>query len=304
MNPYYHPSTPLVPGSLHRLSAERDNCGMGAIANIHGKRSFEVLDMALTSVCNMTHRGAVDADMKTGDGSGILSQIPYPLFHKAAEKLGTKLESEGDLAVAVFFFPQDDAAGQKQIKALAEEVVAKRGITMIGWREVPVDPDALGKSALASRPHIEHLLLKKPAGWDGDRYERQLFLCRREIEKKTKGINGFYMPTFSSRLISYKGLAMPAALRAFYCDLQDPDFQTAISLYHQRFSTNTFPAWPLGQPFRMMCHNGEINTVEGNRNWMASREEFFSSPIWGDDIALLHDLMNEHESDSASLDHA
>ncbi|HEY1122441.1 MAG TPA: glutamate synthase large subunit, partial [Haloferula sp.] len=113
-----------------------------------------------------------------------------------------------------------------------------------------------------------------------------------------------YMPTFSSRLISYKGLAMPAALRAFYGDLQDSDFRTAISLYHQRFSTNTFPAWPLGQPFRMMCHNGEINTVEGNRNWMASREEFFSNPIWGDDIALLHDLMNEHESDSASLDHA
>ncbi|QJE98987.1 glutamate synthase large subunit [Luteolibacter luteus] len=304
MNPYYHPSTPLVPGSLHRLSAERDNCGMGAIANIHGKRSFQVIDMALTSVCNMTHRGAVDADMKTGDGSGILSQIPYPIFLKAAEKLGTKLENEADLAVAVFFMPLNDVAGQKQLKALAEEVVTKRGITIIGWREVPVNPDALGKIALTSQPHIEHLLLKKPAAWDGDRYERQLFLCRREIEKKTKGINGFYMPTFSSRLISYKGLAMPAALRAFYSDLQDSDFQTAISLYHQRFSTNTFPAWPLGQPFRMMCHNGEINTVEGNRNWMASREEFFSNPIWEGDIELLHDLMNEHESDSASLDHA
>ncbi|MCW1886471.1 glutamate synthase large subunit [Luteolibacter flavescens] len=304
MNPYYHPSTPLVPGSLHRLSAERDNCGMGAIAHIHGKRSFEIIDMALTSVCNMVHRGAVAADMKSGDGSGILSQIPYPIFFKAAEKLGTKLESEGDLGVAVFFLPANDDAGRKQLKSLAEDVVNKRGITIIGWREVPVDPDALGKTALETRPHIEHLLLKKPAGWDGDHFERQLFLCRRAIEKQTKGINGFYMPTFSSRLISYKGLAMPSALRAFYGDLQDSDFQTAISLYHQRFSTNTFPAWPLGQPFRMMCHNGEINTVEGNRNWMASREEFFSNPIWGDDIALLHDLMNEHESDSASLDHA
>ncbi len=304
MNPYYHPSTPLVPGSLHSLSAERDNCGMGAIAQIHGKRSYQVLDFALCSVCNMTHRGAVDADMKTGDGSGILSQIPYPIFLKTAEKLGTKLERERDLAVAVFFLPLDDTAGQKQLKSLAEETVTRRGISVIGWREVPVNPDALGKIALASRPHIEHLLLKKPASWDADHYERQLFLSRREIEKKTKGVNGFYMPTFSSRLISYKGLAMPAALRAFYGDLQDSDFQTAISLYHQRFSTNTFPAWPLGQPFRMMCHNGEINTVEGNRNWMASREEFFANPIWGDDIALLHDLINEHESDSASLDHA
>jgi glutamate synthase (NADPH/NADH) large chain/glutamate synthase (ferredoxin) len=304
MNPYYHPSTPLVPGSLHRLSAERDNCGMGAIAQIHGKRSYQVVEFALCSVCNMTHRGAVDADMKTGDGSGILSQIPYPIFLKAAAKLGTPLENESDLAVAVFFLPLNDAAGQKQLKAMAEDVVTKRGIGIIGWREAPVDPDALGKLALATRPHIEHLLLKKPAGWAGDHFERQLFLCRRSIERQTKGLNGFYMPSFSSRLISYKGLAMPAALRAFYGDLQDSDFQTAISLYHQRFSTNTFPAWPLGQPFRMMCHNGEINTVEGNRNWMASREEFFQSEIWGDDVALLHDLMNEHESDSASLDHA
>ncbi len=304
MNPYYHPSTPLVPGSLHRLSAERDNCGMGAIAQIHGKRSYQILDFALCSVCNMTHRGAVDADMKTGDGSGILSQIPYPIFLKAAAKLGTPLENESDLAVAVFFLPADDAAGQKQLKSLAEETVTRRGIAIIGWREVPVDPDALGKLALATRPHIEHLLLKKPAGWDGDHFERQLFLCRRAIERQTKGLNGFYMPTFSSRLISYKGLAMPAALRAFYLDLQDSDFQTAISLYHQRFSTNTFPAWPLGQPFRMMCHNGEINTVEGNRNWLSSREDYFESPIWGKDVELLRDLVNEHESDSASLDHA
>ncbi|WP_193213916.1 glutamate synthase large subunit [Luteolibacter marinus] len=304
MNPYYHPSTPLVSGSLHRLSAERDNCGMGAIAQIHGKRSYQILDYALSSVCNMTHRGAVDADMKTGDGSGILSQIPYPIFLKAAEALGTKLHDPGDLAVAVFFLPVDDAAGRQQLKAMAEEVVAKRGISVIGWREAPVDPDALGKLALATRPQIEHLLLRKPAGWDGDHFERQLFLCRRAIERQTKGLNGFYMPSFSSRLISYKGLAMPAALRAFYKDLQDSDFETAITLYHQRFSTNTFPAWPLGQPFRMMCHNGEINTVEGNRNWMASREEFFESEIWGKDVELLQDLMNEHESDSASLDHA
>jgi glutamate synthase (NADPH/NADH) large chain/glutamate synthase (ferredoxin) len=202
MNPYYHPSTPLVPGSLHRLSAERDNCGMGAIAQIHGKRSYQILEFALCSVCNMTHRGAVDADMKTGDGSGILSQIPYPIFLKAAAKLGTTLENESDLAVAVFFLPLNDAAGQQQLKSMAEDVVTKRGIGIIGWREAPVDPDALGKLALATRPHIEHLLLKKPAGWAADHFERQLFLCRRSIERQTKGLNGFYMPSFSSRLIS------------------------------------------------------------------------------------------------------
>ena len=153
MNPFYHSTTPLVPGSLHRLSQEHDNCGMGAIAHLKGERSYKVLDYALTSVCAMTHRGAVDADMKTGDGSGVLTQIPYPLFRKAAAALGHMVENDADLAVAVFFFPAEDAAKTEEIKAIAAEVTDKRGIPRIGWREVPVDPDALGKIALASRPH-------------------------------------------------------------------------------------------------------------------------------------------------------
>ncbi len=304
MNRPYHSTTPLIPGSLHSLAHERDNCGMGAIAQIHGKRSHEVLDYALTSVCNMTHRGAVDADMKTGDGSGILSQIPHPIFRRVVKTLGGDLGSDDELAVGVFFLPESDAKAREQIKELAVSTVKARGIGIIGWREVPVDPDALGKLARRTQPVIEQLLMKRPDGWDGDHFERQLFLCRRRIEIETKGIPDFYMPSFSSRLISYKGLAMPAALRAFYKDLQDSDFETAIALYHQRFSTNTFPAWPLGQPFRMMCHNGEINTVEGNRNWLASREDYFESEIWGEDIELLRNLVSHSESDSASLDHA
>ncbi|NQX02399.1 glutamate synthase subunit alpha, partial [bacterium] len=304
MNPFYHTTTPVVPGSLHRLSQEHDNCGMGAIAHLQGKRSHQILDYALTSVCSMTHRGAVDADMKSGDGSGVLTQIPYPLFIKYAEKLGHTVADELDLAVAVFFFPESEPEQTEILKALVVEVVEKRGIGRIGWREVPLNLEALGRSALATRPRIEHLLLTRPAGLDGDGFERQLYLCRREIEHRTRGVQGFYMPSFSSRLISYKALAMPAALRAFYLDFSDPDYQVAIALYHQRFSTNTFPAWPLGQPFRMMCHNGEINTVEGNRNWMTSREEFFASPVWGDDIELVKNLIRHGESDSASLDHA
>jgi glutamate synthase (NADPH/NADH) large chain/glutamate synthase (ferredoxin) len=304
MNAFYHSSTPLVPGSLHRLSQEHDNCGMGAIAQLQGKRSYQILEWALTSVCCMTHRGAVDADMKTGDGSGVLTQIPYPLFRKAAEKLGHVVENDSDLAVGVFFFPNESTKDVEEIKALATEVTTRRGITCVGWREVPIDVNALGKIALVSRPQIEHLLMTRPDGMDADHFERQLYLCRREIEQRTKEIQGFYMPSFSSRLISYKALAMPAALRAFYLDFSDPDYEIAIALYHQRFSTNTFPAWPLGQPFRMMCHNGEINTVEGNRNWMTSREEFFASPIWGDDIEWVKNLIRHGESDSASLDHA
>lgn len=303
INPFYHSSTPLVPGSLHSLSQEHDNCGMGAIAHLEGKRSFDVLDFALTSVSCMMHRGAVDADMKTGDGSGILSQIPYPLFTKAAEKLGKKITTPTDLAVAVYFFPLGDEAQTASIKKLTADTLAKRNIEAIGWREVPIDIDALGKIAQKSRPQIEHLLMLKPQGIDPLEFERKLYLCRREIEHATKDIHGFYMPSFSNRLISYKALAMPAALRGFYKDLTDPDFQTAICLYHQRFSTNTFPAWPLGQPFRMMCHNGEINTVEGNRNWMTSREEFFESPVWGDEIDIVKNLIRHGESDSASLDH-
>ena len=302
-NQFYHSSTPLVPGSLHSLSREHDNCGMGAVANLEGKRSFTVLDHSLTSVSCMTHRGAVDADMKTGDGSGILSQIPFPLFVKAAEALGTTVDKPENIAVGVFFFPLGDDATQASIKKITADTLAKRNIAAIGWREVPVNVDALGKIAQKSRPDIQHLLMLKPDGMEPLEFERKLYLCRREIEHATKEICGFYMPTFSNRLISYKALAMPAALRAFYADLTDPDFETAICLYHQRFSTNTFPAWPLGQPFRMMCHNGEINTVEGNRNWMTSREEFFESPVWGDEIDVVKDLIRHGESDSASLDH-
>lgn len=300
----YHSSTPDSTGSLHSFTNERDNCGMGAIANIHGKRSFDILNLAIESVCNMTHRGAVDADMKTGDGSGILSQIPYPIFSKAATDLGTRLTNDSDLAVGVFFLPLENTDVQWQVRELAEKAIAERGIQLIGWREAPVAPEELGELGQKTRPLILHLLMEKPNSWDALKYERQLYLCRRSIEMATQEVADFYMPSFSSRLISYKGLAMPATLKAFYLDLQNPEFETAIALYHQRFSTNTFPAWPLGQPFRMMCHNGEINTVRGNRNWMASREEFYQSDVWGDDVELLKNLLSDNESDSASLDHA
>ena len=304
MNQFYHSSTPDSVGSLHSFENETANCGMGALVNIHGERSYKILDYALTSVCNMTHRGAVDADMKSGDGSGVLTQIPYPIFEESLKSFGAQLKSDDELGVAVFFIPQEDTKAKTRIVALAEQVVERRGIKVLGWREVPVNPGELGAKALASQPDIQHLLMQRPAGMDSLSYERQLFLCRREIELETRDIQSFYMPTFSSRLISYKGLAMPRTLKAFYEDLQNPKFETAIALYHQRFSTNTFPAWPLGQPFRMMCHNGEINTVRGNRNWMASREEFFSSEIWGEDVKFLQNLLTPGESDSASLDHA
>lgn len=302
-SPYDQRFTPDSSGSLHSFNNERNNCGMGAIANIHGKPSHDILQKAIESVCNMTHRGGVDADMKTGDGSGILCQIPRKLFKQEAEKFSATVDNADDLGVGVFFFPADNDAATERIQELTEKTLAERGIPFIGWRTAPVAKEELGKVAQKSCPNIQHLIISKPEGWDSLQYERQLYLVRRTVEHGTKEVENFYIPTLSSRLISYKGLAMPATLRAFYLDMQNPDFETAIAVYHQRFSTNTFPAWPLGQPFRMMAHNGEINTVRGNRNWMRSREEFFSSDVWGDDIELVKDLVKDNESDSASLDH-
>lgn len=295
--------TPNTSGTLHQWSNETANCGMGAIANLRGQKSYQIIDYAITSVCNMTHRGAVDSDQKTGDGSGVLCQIPRPIFYKAAQELGFIGDAD-DLGVGVFFLPGDDAAGASQIKSTTESILLRRKIPCIGWRKAPVHPDQLGKLALDTQPDIQHLIVSRPADVDSEQFERLLYLVRREIERDFNSISNFYIPTLSGRLISYKGLATPETLRAYYADLQDSDFETGIALYHQRFSTNTFPAWPLGQPFRMMCHNGEINTVRGNRNWMSSREEFFESEIWGDDIDLVRNLMREGESDSASLDHA
>lgn len=303
MTPYNAKHTPDSTGSLHSFSNEKDNCGMGAIANINGTPSHHILSKAIESVCNMTHRGGIDADMKTGDGSGILSQIPRKLFKLEAEKLGATVTDPADLAVGVFFLPNDNPSAEKTITELAEKTVKARGIEIIGWREVPVAKEELGIQAQKTCPVIRHLMMTKPENMEELQFERQLYLCRRTIEQNTKDIANFYMPSFSCRLISYKGLAMPATLKAFYLDMQNPDFETAIVVYHQRFSTNTFPAWPLGQPFRMLAHNGEINTVRGNRNWMSSREGYFKSDIWGDDIDLVKDLLSDKESDSASLDH-
>ena len=306
---FYDPRhTPDTSGTLHEWSNETANCGMGAIANLRGEKSYDIIDYALTSVCNMTHRGAVDADMKTGDGSGMSSaRIPRPLFAKVGRPVRLHRLTLLTLPSASFFLPGDDTANcSSQYQNLRYRVRPRTAATSPSsdGAKPPSIPTNSENSPRTLSPEILHLLASKPNDWDGDHFERQLFLVRREIEKEFEDVADFYIPTLSGRLISYKGLAMPATLRAFYSDLQDSDFQTGISLYHQRFSTNTFPAWPLGQPFRMMCHNGEINTVRGNRNWMASREEFFESDIWGGDVDLLKNLMRAGESDSSSLDHA
>jgi len=297
---------PKIENSLHRPELERDACGVGVVAHIKGERSHRVLRLGLDSVSNVTHRGAVNSDGKTGDGAGVMTHLPYKILRPVVAELGGTLESDADLAVGVFFLPADRSDDQVKAKAIAERVLRRRGFGIIGWRKVPVNPGALGQLALDTMPVILHLLLSRPAGLDDDAFERRLYLGRREIEDLANGeqIRGFYIPSLSSRLINYKGFMVATTVEEFYLDLVNEDFETAVCLYHQRFSTNTFPTWALAQPFRMLCHNGEINTVRGNRNWFRARIGQFQSEIWGEDLKFLHNALDPHGSDSASLDSA
>ncbi|MDB6155572.1 MAG: glutamate synthase, partial [Chthoniobacteraceae bacterium] len=292
--------------SLYSPDHEHDACGVGFIAQISGKRSNQVLRYALQSLCRLAHRGAVDADAKTGDGAGVETQIPYKLFAPEVTKLGHKLFNESDLAVGMIFLPHDNAYAQAHAKAIIEEVLAKRGLFLFGWREVPIHIKLLGEKAASTLPRIEQVLIGRPHGLTAEAYERTLFLCRNEIEKRAAEdqIRHFYIPSFSHRTIIYKGLLVSPSLEKFYKDLQSPDYETALCVYHQRYSTNTFPTWPLGQPFRMLAHNGEINTRRGNVNWMRAREAELEADFWGADIDLLKPIIQPGGSDSAELDNA
>ncbi len=293
-------------GSLYSPDHEHDACGVGFIAQISGKRSNQVLRYALQSLCRLAHRGAVDADAKTGDGAGVETQIPYRIFAPEVAKLGHKLFNESDLAVGMVFLPHDNAYAQAHAKAIIEEVIAKRGLFLFGWREVPINIKLLGDKAASTLPRIEQVLIGRPHGLSAEVYERTLFLCRNEIEKRAADdqIRHFYIPSFSHRTIIYKGLLVSPSLEKFYKDLQSPDYETALCVYHQRYSTNTFPTWPLGQPFRMLAHNGEINTRRGNVNWMRAREAELEANSWGADIELLKPIIQPGGSDSAELDNA
>jgi glutamate synthase (NADPH/NADH) large chain/glutamate synthase (ferredoxin) len=290
--------------SLYSPEHEHDACGVGLVAQISGKRSNRILKIGLRSICSLMHRGAVDADAKTGDGAGVMTQIPYKLFAPEVAKLGHTLYEESDLGVGVMFLPYDNAYAQARAKAITEEVLEKRGIFLFGWRQVPINIRVLGEKAQSTMPRIEQVLVGKPSGMEADDYERRLFLARNEIEDAAAacGIKNFYIPSFSHRTIVYKGLLVSASLEKFYPDLTSADYETAICVYHQRYSTNTFPTWPLAQPCRMMAHNGEINTVRGNRNWTKAREAELRADFWGEDVDLLKPIVQEGGSDSASLD--
>jgi glutamate synthase (ferredoxin) len=291
-NPLYHPSF------------EHDACGVGFIANVRGARSHWILEKAIEAVVNLTHRGAVDADAKTGDGAGILTQIPQALFQGEIEKLGFQITDPRDIAVGMLFLTSNDRELQEFCVSVVEATIHQYGISFFGWRKVPVNPLVLGDKARETQPEIRQVLMGRPKQLSFDEFERRLYLVRREIENalEKRNIVDFYIPSFSSRTIVYKGLFVALELRGFYLDLQRPDYETALAVFHQRYSTNTFPTWHLAQPFRILAHNGEINTLQGNRNWMKAREPELNSPLWKDQIDKLKPIVMPRGSDSASLD--
>ena len=232
-----------LPRSLYQPEEEHDSCGVGFVAAIDGQRSNRVLRYGLTSVCNMVHRGAVDADAKTGDGSGVMTQIPYKIFRREIAKLGHTLFNDTDLGIGFVFLPHDNAYAQARAKAIVEEVLEHRQLFLFGWREVPLNIMVLGEKAQSTMPRIEQVLIGRGAGMSDEEYERRLFLARNEIEKRAQldNIRNFYISSFSHRVVIYKGLLTAVSLEKFYRDLGDPEYETAICVFHERYSTNTFP---------------------------------------------------------------
>ncbi|HZQ10211.1 MAG TPA: glutamate synthase large subunit, partial [Anaerolineae bacterium] len=289
---------------------ERDACGTGFIADLHARASHALLKDALTTIARLSHRGALAADGKTGDGSGILTQLPYRFLARELEQNNIVPPAEGDLAVGMFFLPRD-AETRARAQEIAEKVFASRHLQLLMWREVPVNLDALGVHALKTRPYIVQALLArgKQIGI-GDAFERALYFARKEIERYAlkEKIKPFYAASLSARTVVYKGLFVSPMLEPFYLDLREPLYETALALVHQRYSTNTFPSWELAQPFRMLCHNGEINTLSGNIAWMNAREPYLASSVFESEERFgehsLQPLLDVTSSDSGILDNA
>ena len=289
---------------LYSPDHERDSCGVGFVADCRGARSHRILLRAVEAVINLTHRGAVSADGKTGDGAGVLTQIPHRLFTKVLTDWKLTPPRDEDLGVGMIFLPRAPDSARRLCQKIVEGTLLRRGIQIYGWREVPVDPDALGARARLTLPDIQQLLVGRSPGLGDDAFERALYLARKEIEAQVagEGIHDFYIPSFSHRTVAYKGMFVAPQLPRFYLDLQDSDFDTALAVFHQRYSTNTFPNWFLAQPFRMLAHNGEINTLQANRNWMYAREGNLYSPLWRSEVELLRPVVQPGGSDSMSLD--
>ncbi len=308
VSPPFTPS-PLVPEGLYHPSFERDACGVGFLADLKGRRTHDTVRDALQLLRNLQHRGACGCDQDTGDGAGILLQLPDPFFRDASTKLGLSLPARGDYGVAFCFLPTD-AAHRAAARRAVEEVVGTEGQVILGWRPVPVVSSAIGWLAQSSEPVMEQLLIGRgKSAPDAVAFERKLYVIRRRAElwaaaQPVGTATGFAIVSCSSRTIVYKGMLKPDQLEAYFPDLSHPGTESALALVHSRYSTNTFPQWALAQPFHTLAHNGEINTLNGNVHWLKARQSMMAGGALGDDLAKVLPLNFEGLSDSAVLDRA
>ena len=293
---------------LYDPSNERDACGIGFVANIKGNKSHEIILKGIQVLVNLTHRGACGCDPDTGDGAGILIQIPHKFFAKECSKLGFTLPSPGEYGVGMVFLPVEKQP-RLETEGILERIVVEEGLAVLGWRDTPTMGSAIGRVARASQPYIEQIFVRAPHGMDEDTFERKLYVVRKRWEaaigaSDIEHSDFFYVPSLSCRTIVYKGLLLAPQIANFYEELSDPDVMSALALVHQRFSTNTFPTWPLAHPYRYVAHNGEINTLRGNVNWMHARQQVLESPLFGPDIKKLFPVIQPGGSDSAAFDNA
>jgi glutamate synthase (NADPH) large chain len=307
-NSVIHFSLPERQG-LYDPRQERDACGVGFVAHIKGKQSHDMVRQGLQVLENLTHRGAVGADPLAGDGAGILLQLPDAFLRKSCSAQGMVLPVAGDYGVGMLFLPREAKARAACEKAVEKKISAE-GQKLLGWRDVPVDNTSLGESVKKVEPVVRQVFIGRGKNCkDTDSFERKLFVIRKTAEHAVNALpknqgGGFYFSSLSSRTIVYKGMLLANQVGRYYLDLQDPDVVSALALVHQRFSTNTFPTWDLAHPFRMIAHNGEINTLRGNVNWMAARHAAMSSKLLGEDLEKLWPLIAEGQSDSACFDNA
>ncbi|MCR8724594.1 glutamate synthase large subunit [Frigidibacter sp. ROC022] len=294
----------MAENGLYREEDEHASCGVGLVVAIDGKPSRQVVEHGIEALKAVWHRGAVDADGKTGDGAGIHVEIPDAFFHDQIERTGHKPKVDEMIAVGQVFLPRTDFGAQEACRTIVEAEVLRMGYYIYGWRHVPVNVSVLGEKANATRPEIEQILISNSKGVDEDTFERELYVIRRRIEKAAiaQQVPGVYICSLSCRSIIYKGMMLAEQVAEFYPDLLDERFESAFAIYHQRYSTNTFPQWWLAQPFRMLAHNGEINTLRGNINWMRSHEIRMASAAFGEMAEDIKPIIPKGSSDSASLD--
>ncbi len=289
---------------MYSPEEEHSSCGVGLVVNIDGSRSREVVENGIKALKAIWHRGAVDADGKTGDGAGIHVQIPVNFFYDQVKRTGHTPRRDEMIAVGQVFLPRTNFSAQETCRTIVETEVLRMGYYIYGWRHVPVNVDCLGDKANATRPEIEQILISNAKGADEETFERELYVIRRRIEKAAIAaqVPTLYIASMSCRSIIYKGMMLAQDVAEFYPDLMDERFESAFAIYHQRYSTNTFPQWWLAQPFRMLAHNGEINTLKGNLNWMKSHEIRMASSTFGDMAEDIKPIVAAGSSDSAALD--